>query len=77
MQGSASYYTGKYCMWSNLAPLPDRYWDHEVQTATKDMRKSRLIKAIIKCYWKPYAVLGFFTFIEVSLWKCTVLSNRL
>uniref|UniRef100_A0A3Q1HYV3 Multidrug resistance-associated protein 4 n=1 Tax=Anabas testudineus TaxID=64144 RepID=A0A3Q1HYV3_ANATE len=44
-----------------------RYWDHEVQTATKDMRKSRLIKAIIKCYWKPYAVLGFFTFIEVSL----------
>ncbi|XP_073318323.1 ATP-binding cassette sub-family C member 4-like [Pagrus major] len=41
-----------------------RYWDHEVQMATKELRKPRLSKAIIRCYWKPYAVLGFFTLLE-------------
>ncbi|XP_076579274.1 ATP-binding cassette sub-family C member 4-like [Chaetodon auriga] len=41
-----------------------RYWDHEVQLATKELRQPRLSKAIIKCYWKSYAVLGFFTLIE-------------
>uniref|UniRef100_A0A8C4HL03 Multidrug resistance-associated protein 4 n=1 Tax=Dicentrarchus labrax TaxID=13489 RepID=A0A8C4HL03_DICLA len=41
------------------------YWDHEVQMATTELRKPRLSKAIIKCYWKSYAVLGFFTLIEV------------
>nr|XP_046237998.1 ATP-binding cassette sub-family C member 4-like isoform X2 [Scatophagus argus] len=41
-----------------------RYWDQEVQVATKELRTPRLSKAIIKCYWKPYAVLGFFTLIE-------------
>ncbi|KAK2856772.1 hypothetical protein Q5P01_005507 [Channa striata] len=41
-----------------------RYWDHEVQNATKEMRTPRLTKVIIKCYWKPYAVLGFFTLVE-------------
>ncbi|XP_070850344.1 ATP-binding cassette sub-family C member 4-like [Chaetodon trifascialis] len=41
-----------------------RYWDHEVQLATKELRQPRLAKAIIKCYWKSYAVLGFFTLIE-------------
>ncbi|XP_070711625.1 ATP-binding cassette sub-family C member 4-like [Pempheris klunzingeri] len=41
-----------------------RYWDQEVQKATKELRAPRLTKAIIKCYWKPYAVLGFFTLIE-------------
>uniref|UniRef100_A0A8C4HKG9 Multidrug resistance-associated protein 4 n=1 Tax=Dicentrarchus labrax TaxID=13489 RepID=A0A8C4HKG9_DICLA len=40
------------------------YWDHEVQMATTELRKPRLSKAIIKCYWKSYAVLGFFTLIE-------------
>ncbi|KAI3366042.1 hypothetical protein L3Q82_009871, partial [Scortum barcoo] len=40
------------------------YWDHEVQKATKELRTPGLSKAIIKCYWKPYAVLGFFTLIE-------------
>ncbi|XP_041822000.1 ATP-binding cassette sub-family C member 4-like isoform X1 [Chelmon rostratus] len=42
----------------------NRYWDHEVQLATKELRAPRLSKAIIRCYWKPYAVLGLFTLIE-------------
>ncbi|KAM9328000.1 ATP-binding cassette sub-family C member 4 isoform 2-T2 [Pholidichthys leucotaenia] len=40
------------------------YWDREVQKATKQMRTPSLSKALIKAYWKPYAVLGFFTLIE-------------
>lgn len=47
--------------------LCDRHWDHEVQMATKELRKPQLSKAIIKCYWKPYAVLGFFTLLEVGV----------
>ncbi|KAM4560261.1 ATP-binding cassette sub-family C member 4-like [Odontesthes bonariensis] len=41
-----------------------RYWDQEVQKATKELRKPRLSRVIIQCYWKPYAVLGLFTLIE-------------
>lgn len=63
MQGSTAYYTDK----NNTAHLCDRYWDHEVQLATKELRAPRLSKAIIRCYWKPYAVLGLFTLIEVSV----------
>ncbi|XP_041637493.1 multidrug resistance-associated protein 4 [Cheilinus undulatus] len=48
----------------NLGQDLHRYWDHEVQKATKELRPPSLSKAIIKCYWKPYAVLGFFTLIE-------------
>ncbi|KAM7375245.1 hypothetical protein PAMA_014371 [Pampus argenteus] len=40
------------------------YWDHEVQMATKELRPPRLTKVIIRCYWKPYAVLGLFTLFE-------------
>ncbi|KAF6375882.1 ATP binding cassette subfamily C member 4 [Rhinolophus ferrumequinum] len=40
------------------------YWDKEVLRAEKDSQKPSLTKAIIKCYWKPYLVLGIFTFIE-------------
>uniref|UniRef100_A0A8C7D982 Cystic fibrosis transmembrane conductance regulator n=1 Tax=Oncorhynchus kisutch TaxID=8019 RepID=A0A8C7D982_ONCKI len=39
-------------------------WDHEVQKAAKDLRPPKLAKVLIKCYWKPYAVLGIFTLIE-------------
>uniref|UniRef100_A0A8D1DXB2 Cystic fibrosis transmembrane conductance regulator n=1 Tax=Sus scrofa TaxID=9823 RepID=A0A8D1DXB2_PIG len=42
------------------------YWDQEVSRAEKDSREPSLIKAIIKCYWKPYLVLGIFTFLEES-----------
>ncbi|XP_008276233.1 ATP-binding cassette sub-family C member 4 [Stegastes partitus] len=48
----------------NLGQDLQRYWDHEVQKATKEMRKPRLSRVIIRCYWKRYAVLGFFTLIE-------------
>uniref|UniRef100_A0A8C7JTZ8 Multidrug resistance-associated protein 4 n=1 Tax=Oncorhynchus kisutch TaxID=8019 RepID=A0A8C7JTZ8_ONCKI len=42
-----------------------RHWDHEVQKAAKELRPPKLTKVLIKCYWKPYAVLGIFTLIEV------------
>ncbi|KAJ8350063.1 hypothetical protein SKAU_G00251930, partial [Synaphobranchus kaupii] len=41
-----------------------RYWDQEVQQAAEDLRTPKLTKALIKCYWKPYAVLGIFTLFE-------------
>ncbi|XP_033865353.2 ATP-binding cassette sub-family C member 4-like isoform X2 [Acipenser ruthenus] len=36
------------------------YWDKEVEQAKKDLRVPKLTKAIVKCYWKSYAVLGAF-----------------
>ncbi|XP_042368760.1 ATP-binding cassette sub-family C member 4-like [Plectropomus leopardus] len=48
----------------NLGQELQRYWDYEVQKATKELQTPRLTKAIIKCYWKPYGVLGFFTLVE-------------
>ncbi|XP_056122936.1 multidrug resistance-associated protein 4 [Rhinichthys klamathensis goyatoka] len=39
-------------------------WDQEVEKATKELRTPKLTKAIIRCYWKSYAVLGVFTLIE-------------
>uniref|UniRef100_A0A8D0XQR7 Uncharacterized protein n=1 Tax=Sus scrofa TaxID=9823 RepID=A0A8D0XQR7_PIG len=42
------------------------YWDREVSRAEKDAREPSLMKAIIKCYWKSYSVLGVFTFLEVK-----------
>ncbi|XP_054442451.1 ATP-binding cassette sub-family C member 4 isoform X2 [Pteronotus mesoamericanus] len=41
-----------------------RYWDKEVLRAENDTQKPSLAKAIIKCYWKSYLVLGIFTLIE-------------
>ncbi|XP_063103007.1 ATP-binding cassette sub-family C member 4 isoform X2 [Cavia porcellus] len=43
------------------------YWDKEVFRAEKDARKPSLTKAIIKCYWKSYLLLGIFTFIEEGI----------
>lgn len=43
------------------------YWDKEVLRAEKDSQKPSLTKAIIKCYWKPYVVLGIFTLIEEGI----------
>ncbi|XP_057563457.1 ATP-binding cassette sub-family C member 4-like [Hippopotamus amphibius kiboko] len=40
------------------------YWDQEVLRAEKDAREPSLTRAIIKCYWKSYLVLGIFTFLE-------------
>ncbi|XP_020772820.1 ATP-binding cassette sub-family C member 4-like isoform X1 [Boleophthalmus pectinirostris] len=41
-----------------------RHWDQNVQKATKEMQSPSLSRAIICCYWKSYAVLGFFTLVE-------------
>ncbi|XP_074185531.1 ATP-binding cassette sub-family C member 4 isoform X2 [Rhinolophus sinicus] len=43
------------------------YWDKEVLRAEKNSQKPSLTKAIIKCYWKPYVVLGIFTLIEEGI----------
>ncbi|XP_076159035.1 ATP-binding cassette sub-family C member 4 [Alosa pseudoharengus] len=43
------------------------YWDAEVRKAAKELRDPNLAKAVIRCYWKPYAVLGIFTFIEEAI----------
>ncbi|XP_078077780.1 ATP-binding cassette sub-family C member 4 isoform X2 [Mustelus asterias] len=41
-----------------------RHWDKEVQKAKNQARIPHLTKAILKCFWKPYAILGAFTFLE-------------
>ncbi|KAM4699820.1 ATP-binding cassette sub-family C member 4 [Discoglossus pictus] len=43
------------------------YWDKEIQEAQKESRQPKLTKAIIRCHWKAYSLLGFFTFIEESV----------
>uniref|UniRef100_A0A5F4WLL8 Multidrug resistance-associated protein 4 n=1 Tax=Callithrix jacchus TaxID=9483 RepID=A0A5F4WLL8_CALJA len=42
------------------------FWDKEVLRAGNDAQKPSLTRAIIKCYWKSYLVLGIFTLIEES-----------
>ena len=34
--------------------------------AEKDAREPSLMKAILKCHWKSYLVLGFFILLEVK-----------
>ncbi|KAM9830036.1 ATP-binding cassette sub-family C member 4 isoform 1-T1 [Syngnathus typhle] len=41
-----------------------RYWEHEVQEATKELRKPKLSRVIIRCFWRIYSVLGLFTLVE-------------
>lgn len=43
------------------------YWDQEKEKAAKELKTPKLTKAIIRCYWKSYAVLGVFTLIEESI----------
>lgn len=49
------------------------YWDRELEKAAKELRTPKLTKAIIKCYWKSYTILGIFTLIEVH--KAFLLSS--
>ncbi|GAA6216134.1 multidrug resistance-associated protein 4-like [Lates japonicus] len=39
-----------------------RFWDHEVKKATKELRKPKLTRVLIKCYGKSYAAAGLFVF---------------
>lgn len=50
---------------SDLCFHPFRHWDQEVQRAAKELRKPKLTKALIRCYWKSYACIGIFTLVEV------------
>ncbi|XP_073470478.1 ATP-binding cassette sub-family C member 4 isoform X2 [Aquarana catesbeiana] len=43
------------------------FWDEELQKAQNEGRAPHLTKAIIRCHWKAYSVLGFFTLIEESV----------
>ncbi|XP_031714239.1 multidrug resistance-associated protein 4-like [Anarrhichthys ocellatus] len=40
------------------------YWNREVQQAAKDLRPPRLAKVLVQCYWKSYARIGIYIFIE-------------
>ncbi|XP_067842586.1 multidrug resistance-associated protein 4 isoform X2 [Heptranchias perlo] len=40
------------------------HWDKEVQKAQNQARVPHLTKAILKCFWKSYSILGAFTFLE-------------
>ncbi|XP_065758454.1 ATP-binding cassette sub-family C member 4-like [Muntiacus reevesi] len=40
------------------------YWDREVLRAKRDARQPSLMRAIVKCYWKFYLVLGLLAFLE-------------
>ncbi|XP_012625198.2 ATP-binding cassette sub-family C member 4 isoform X2 [Microcebus murinus] len=40
------------------------FWDKEVSRAKSSAQKPSLTKAIIKCYWKSYLILGIVTLIE-------------
>ena len=50
-----------------------RYWDQEVLRAKKDAQEPSLMKAIVKCYWNFYFVLGLLTFLEVKAFPCCAL----
>lgn len=39
-----------------------RFWDNEIKVATKELRKPNLTAVLIRCYWRAYAVPGFFVF---------------
>ncbi|TNN61497.1 Multidrug resistance-associated protein 4 [Liparis tanakae] len=39
-----------------------RFWDREVRRATKELRKPKLSRVLIKCYGRSYAAAGAFTF---------------
>ncbi|KAK5861056.1 hypothetical protein PBY51_022480 [Eleginops maclovinus] len=40
------------------------YWNREVQQAAKDHRPPRLEKVLVQCYWRSYALIGIYIFIE-------------
>uniref|UniRef100_A0A8D1HDG4 ABC transmembrane type-1 domain-containing protein n=1 Tax=Sus scrofa TaxID=9823 RepID=A0A8D1HDG4_PIG len=43
------------------------YWDGEVSRADKDTQEPSLMKAIIKCYWKPYLAWGILIIVQPVL----------
>ncbi|CAL8289846.1 unnamed protein product [Lota lota] len=47
-----------------LGETMQRYWDEECLKTSKDLKEPSFSKALIRCYWKSYSVLGIFTLIE-------------
>uniref|UniRef100_A0A8C5FAE4 ATP-binding cassette, sub-family C (CFTR/MRP), member 4 n=1 Tax=Gadus morhua TaxID=8049 RepID=A0A8C5FAE4_GADMO len=43
------------------------YWDEECLKSAKELKKPSFCKAVIRCYWKSYSLLGIFTFIEATM----------
>ncbi|XP_061735042.1 ATP-binding cassette sub-family C member 4-like isoform X3 [Nerophis ophidion] len=43
------------------------YWNQELKMAAKDLRQPKLTKVLIKCYWRSYARIGVFIFMEESI----------
>uniref|UniRef100_A0A8D0AY21 Multidrug resistance-associated protein 4 n=1 Tax=Sander lucioperca TaxID=283035 RepID=A0A8D0AY21_SANLU len=54
-----------------------RCWDHQLQMATKELRTPSLAKGIIKCYWKPYGVLGLFTLEVIKVIQPVILGKMI
>uniref|UniRef100_A0A8C4NTD4 Multidrug resistance-associated protein 4 n=1 Tax=Dicentrarchus labrax TaxID=13489 RepID=A0A8C4NTD4_DICLA len=49
-----------------------RFWDHEVRKATKELRKPKLTRVLVRCYGKSYAVAGLFVIKVIQpllMWK--------
>ncbi|CAN9497709.1 unnamed protein product [Ophioblennius macclurei] len=40
------------------------FWNREVQQAAKEQRSPNLAKVLIRCYWKPYSLIGIYMFVE-------------
>uniref|UniRef100_A0A8P4K2G0 Multidrug resistance-associated protein 4 n=1 Tax=Dicentrarchus labrax TaxID=13489 RepID=A0A8P4K2G0_DICLA len=40
------------------------YWNREVQQAAKELRKPKLSKVLVQCYWRSYSLIGIYIFIE-------------
>ncbi|CAJ1079463.1 multidrug resistance-associated protein 4 [Xyrichtys novacula] len=40
------------------------YWNREVQQAAKDLRPPSLTKALVKCYWRSYSLIGVYIFVQ-------------
>ncbi|KAG7502089.1 multidrug resistance-associated protein 4 isoform X1 [Solea senegalensis] len=40
-----------------------RYWNHEVQQAAKEMRPPKLSKVVVKCFWRSYSLIGIYIFL--------------
>uniref|UniRef100_A0A8D3BQ00 Multidrug resistance-associated protein 4 n=1 Tax=Scophthalmus maximus TaxID=52904 RepID=A0A8D3BQ00_SCOMX len=46
-----------------LGETLQRLWEREVRNATKDLRKPKLTRVLIRCFGKPFAVAGLFAFL--------------
>ncbi|XP_077583755.1 ATP-binding cassette sub-family C member 4-like [Stigmatopora nigra] len=40
------------------------FWNQEMKMATKEQRQPELTTALIKCYWRPYVLIGVYIFLQ-------------